>query len=269
MIGAPVTNYVYLAFGKDDRFYLEASYSIGTLLKQIDPRTARVIVFTDNPERVQSWPVICESIADDLEAMKGKTGFSFRVKICAILKCFDLHPGNVIFLDTDTFLRKSVKTIAQGIRPGVGLMDFFYHSDGLPMLAGFQTTLPDGTIYRYEKESWMYNSGVIGLHQADRRVAELALLLCDAFLAAGYRRHTLEQFAVSEAMRLCGIKIVKTKSAIIHYCRPTRRKYVHHQFAKQLRDSKKEPWQFDPISYSLAKVYWHKYRNKIMDKLSA
>ena len=84
-----MTNYIYLLYGTGNDCYIEAAYSIGTLRKRIDADTARIIVFTDQPERVKDWPVVCESIVGQLPVMFGKASFSHRAKLCAILKCLE------------------------------------------------------------------------------------------------------------------------------------------------------------------------------------
>jgi hypothetical protein len=249
-IGGNMTNYIYLLYGQQDDCYLEAAYGIGTLLKRIDAQTSRVIVFTDREEKIKKWPVICESIAPDLVAMQGPTRFIHRTKLCVILRCLDKYSGNLIYLDSDTFVAGDINLLANQLNPGTTIMDSFESKNPLPELTGFQTLLAGKIHYAYTKNSVMNNAGVIGLHRSDRRLAEEALALCDALLATGNRRHTIEQFSISETMRLADTKIIKSHGVIIHYVKA--KLYVREQVLKWIHKTGRQPWEFER-----AIPYWY------------
>src|SRR5882762_10343041 len=135
-----MTNYVYHLYGDDEIFFTEASYSIGTLRKQIDPNNSRIILFTDCPAKVRSLPVICESIAGQVDEMKGPFGFGYRVKLGCLLKCAQSYPGNIIYLDCDTIVTGPIEKTAARLENGCALM---YREERLagrfPQFEGFQT----------------------------------------------------------------------------------------------------------------------------------
>ncbi|HLP76003.1 MAG TPA: hypothetical protein VK327_03730, partial [Candidatus Paceibacterota bacterium] len=118
----PVTNYIYHLYGDDEIFLAEASYSIGVLAKLIDPKTSRIILFTDRPERMRNLPVTCDSIADEIGQMRGPSGYGYRVKLCCILKCMEKYPGNVFYLDCDTIATRPPAALAAVIQPNRGFM---------------------------------------------------------------------------------------------------------------------------------------------------
>ena len=185
-----MTNYIYLLYGNSDDSYTEAAYSIGTLRQRLAGAAARIIVFTDQPNRLKDWPVITESVADQLGVMRGKTDFSHRAKLCVIWNCFEKYSGNVIYLDSDTFVRGNIDKLAGRLTKGTAIMHAFECFNPEIGLAGFQTQLAGGMTYRFSAESQMYNAGVIGLHRDNREIVNLALALCDAILDTGSRLHT-------------------------------------------------------------------------------
>jgi len=257
---AEVTNFLYVLFGDYEPFYAEAAYSIGTLRRHMDPASSRILVFTDNPERIRSWPVTGVSIAEEVNAMKGASGFNFRVKLCCILKCLEDYPGDTVYLDSDTFFKKSPDTWKARWKSDCALM---HRRDSLALddspFKGLQLRLPDGRDYRYGPESCMFNGGVIGLHRADVAIIKTALVLCDAHLQRAGKHHICEQLAISEALRISGRKILETDDVITHYYRNSAKKYMRHQISRHITRQGREPWDFNrAIPYSYLRVQWLK-----------
>jgi hypothetical protein len=137
-----------------------------------------------------------------------------------------------------------------------------------PTFEGFQTRLPDGTLYSYGPESWMFNAGVIGIHREDAKYLKNALNICDDLLLQGRRNHVCEQFAVSEALRIAGLKILEAREWIHHYYRSSAKQYMHDHFPDYAAHLKKELWDFDrPLPYSYPRVQWHKWKRRIAGNL--
>ncbi len=247
-----MTNYVYLIYGSHEDCFLEAAYSVGTLLRQVDAGLSRVIIFTDQPEKIKGWPVVCESIAGQLADMRGKTKFIHRAKLCVILRCLELYPGNVVFLDSDTFVRGNIQSLANKLSPGRAIMDAFEAKNPFPEFAAFQTTLSDRTSYHYTKDSWMCNSGVIGIHRQDAILIRRALELCDALLATGSGQHTIEQFSVSEILRISRVEILHSQGTIVHYVKA--KPYMRQKISKIMRATQKQPWEFERLI-----PYWYPF----------
>ena len=250
-----MTNYIYLLFGSKDIFYVEAAYSIGTLLRRIDRRSSRIIVFTDQPERIKTWPVICEPIADDLEAMQSPTRYIHRPKMCVILRCLERYSGNVVYFDSDTFVSGNLEALSQKLDRGTAIMNLFEGKNPVPELAGFHTTLSGNQDYSYSRDSVMYNSGVVGLHQDHRQLVAHALELCDALQAVVPHVRTVEQFAISEMLRLADARVLSSRGVAVHYIKA--KHYVRPQIFKMMAETGKQPWEFDrsiPYWYPAIKV---------------
>lgn len=250
-----MTNYIYLLYGTGEDCYVQAAYSIGTLRKRFDPASSRIIVFTDQPGKTKDWPVICESITGELEAMRGSANFPYRPKLCVILKGFEKYPGNVIYLDSDTFISGDIAALAGRLCRGTAIMHAFECRNPFPELSGFHTTLANKMIYGYSPDSWMYNAGVIGIHHENRELVSRALELCDALLEFGSRKHTVEQFSMSETLRTSDIRILESYRIVTHYM--NHKFYIHKKISERIHKTGKPPWAFEhPIPYSYLGVYW-------------
>ncbi|MGN6554919.1 MAG: hypothetical protein ACTHLW_14525 [Verrucomicrobiota bacterium] len=260
MRNAPFTNYVYHLYGNDEIFLKEASYSISTLFRRIDPKTSRIVLFTDHPERATSLPVTCVSIADEIPAMRGQSNYCYRVKLCCILKCTQEFPGNVVYLDCDTIVARSPESLAARLQPGQGLMYLREKLQGrFHQFEGFQMRLPDGRQYRYDADSWMFNAGVVGFHSQNAGVINDALRICDELLSQKRLNHVCEQFAVSEAFRLAGINLLESHPVITHYYRSSAKRYMHHRLAR-VKQKPGEHWNLNQrIAYSYPRVQLFKW----------
>ena len=130
-----------------------------------------------------------------------------------------------------------------------------------PQFKNFQTQLPDGTKYRCGPESVMFNAGVIGVRREDSNCLKNALAICDALMFDGIKYHVCEQFAVSEALRIGGLKIIETHEAVAHYNRSSAKRYMHAQLSSRPKD---ELWKLKrPIPYSYPRVQLRKWMEKI------
>jgi hypothetical protein len=210
-------------------------------------------------------PIICESIAEEIHEMMGPTEFGYRVKLCCILKCAEQFPGNVVYLDCDTIVRGAIHEVAVNLGNDHALM---YKQERLagrfPEFVGFHMQLPDNSEYRYGPESWMFNAGVIGFHSDNIEVLKTALAMCDVLLLEGRRNHVCEQFAVSEAFRISGLKLVEVDKVIAHYNRSSAKRYMHHQMARVAAITGEELWTLDhPIPYSYPRVQLFKLKGHL------
>lgn len=265
-----MTNYIYLLHGTKEIFYTEAAYSIATLLKHIDHRSSRVIVFTDRPEKLRTWPVLCHSIASDLSAMKGPAGFVHRVKICALARCLDSYSGNAVYLDADTFIRGSQARLTKMVERIAEDTAVMYHhefnmhrkrfQDPYAKLANFEMPLADGRSYSFGANSWMHNAGVVGIHESHRGLLDITLKLCDEFLRLfGRVVHISEQLAFSEIFRTLNINVVPAEGPIIHYYRSSRRSYMREKLAQRNGEAS---WDSDNlIPYSAPRLTLFKLLN--------
>ena len=111
-------------------------------------------------------------------------------------------------------------------------MNRFLCTDPYPGLRGFGCKLPSGRIWRYDPAvAHMHNSGIIGVN-ADHVPALLdAAALIDALHERHFVAGDLEQFAVSETLRLHDAEINENDTTFVHYYRHWRKSYMEARLA--------------------------------------
>ncbi len=80
----------------------------------------------------------------------------------------------------------------------------------------------------------MFNSGLIGVTPEHVPVMEDTLAFVDALIVRARKFPTLEQFALSEVVRLNQIPIAEVRDSFLHYWQGRRRIYMANQIEKAL-----------------------------------
>ena len=82
-------------------------------------------------------------------------------------------------------------------------MNSFEKKNPFPPLSGFRCRLPHLGDYRYDAAaSVMYNSGLIGMRPEHAPVLDDTLAMIDALIGRAKKFPAIEQFALSEVLRL-------------------------------------------------------------------
>ncbi|ONH56459.1 hypothetical protein SAMN04490182_0578 [Pseudomonas cedrina] len=219
----PSHQLLYLIYGKQEVYRREAKFSILTALAQLKRGESLCIrVMTDRPQDFTGWPV--ETLALDEQTLarwQGDNGYTHRRKACAIAEGLKLA-DKTLFVDTDTLFLKSPHRVFELIAPGQYVMDEFeydwsyvckrpdylklgthLHAHGVSASNGFK----------------LYNSGLCGVCDTDTALLDTAISLIDAWTEGSFDIHTIEQVAISFAMRG---KTVRESS-----------KWVHHYYAEK------------------------------------
>lgn len=215
----PSHQLLYLIYGKQDVYRREAKFSILTALSQLKQGESLCIrVMTDRPQDFTGWPV--ETIALDEQTLaqwQGENGYLHRRKACAIAHGLTLA-DNTLFVDTDTLFLTSPHRVFELIKPGHYVMDEFeydwsyvckrpdylklgkhLHAHGVSASNGFK----------------LYNSGLCGVRASDAALLETAIGLIDEWTQGPFDIHTIEQIAISFAMR--GKTVRESKRFVHHY----------------------------------------------------
>ncbi|WP_226457701.1 hypothetical protein [Pseudomonas sp. AF03-9] len=212
---------LYLVYGEQDVYRREAKFSILTALSQLKRGESLCIrVMTDRPQDYAGWPV--ETVELDQQTLtrwQGENGYIHRRKACAIAHGVTLA-DHTLFVDTDTLFLKSPHRVFELITPGQYVMDEFEYDwsyvckrpDYLKLGEHLRAHgICAGNSFK------LYNSGLCGVRASDVPLLETAIGLIDEWTQGSFDIHTIEQIAISFAMR--GSKV----------CEAT--KFVHHFYA--------------------------------------
>ncbi|UII72830.1 hypothetical protein LVW35_06530 [Pseudomonas sp. HN11] len=217
----PSHQLLYLIYGKQDVYRREAKFSILSALSQLKQGESLCIrVMTDRPQDFIGWPV--ETIELDEQTLiqwQGGNGYLHRRKACAIAQGLTLA-DKTLFVDTDTVFLKSPHRVFELIEPGQYVMDEFEYDwsyvcerpDYLKLGKHLHTHgVSAGNSFK------LYNSGLCGVRDTDASLLETSIRLIDEWTQDSFDIHTIEQVAISFAMRGNTVREA--------------RKFVHHYYA--------------------------------------
>ncbi|WP_106804923.1 hypothetical protein [Pseudomonas sp. S5D5] len=212
---------LYLIYGNQDVYRREAKFSILTALAQLKQGESLCIrVMTDRPQDFAGWPVETVHLDEQtLAQWQGSNGYIHRRKACAIAQGLKLA-DKTLFVDTDTLFLKSPHRVFELIAPDQYVMDGFEYDwsyvcqrpDYLKLGEHLQAHgICAGNSFK------LYNSGLCGVRASDTPLLEAAIRWIDEWTQGSFDIHTIEQIAISFAMR---DKTVREAN-----------KFVHHYFA--------------------------------------
>lgn len=182
-----------------------------------------ITIFTDDPSRFEDLSARIEIISSDqLREWQGCYGYHYRRKIAAIRHALDLLGSKVALVDTDTYYLRHPGLLFDRISPGGSVMhrreahlDRCYASNLADYLMGVQLRKLDGSFWKIDANTPMWNSGVIGLEITSRPWVDEALHLTDQLCQAVSLR-TIEQFALGAVLSQT-TKLRESDEIVFHY----------------------------------------------------
>jgi hypothetical protein len=240
-----IPSFVYLDVGsrtsphlKEGEFgiEIEMQYSISTL--EADTSGChQTAIYTDRPERYGNCRAEVVDVTTVPQLDNGRWSYVYCAKPAVLLHALRKFGGTCVFLDSDTFIRPGFKNaVASMIADGALLWDLRRS----PPCSEFPDDIapcPNRASHRTSASFRVYgNSGVIGLEAGwGEPILEDALHLIGEMRARGNRVRTLEQSAIFEAVWLSGQKAIDTKPWIEHYSTNSKKRYMHWQIKKLLK----------------------------------
>lgn len=199
-------NIFYMIFGEKAVHHVQAYLSIRTFQKQLEADD-HIFVMTTHPEYYQSSGVEAIPVTDEkISEWKGEKDFFWRVKIKAIEYMAAHYPDDhLMYLDTDTILYGSLKTLKERLDQGCGMMHL---NEGHPseMMSRTLRMWKQVAGHSYGgvtlgQQHCMYNAGVVAIPKDKlAEVSQLALTLCDGMLDDDAERIVIEQYSLSIAL---------------------------------------------------------------------
>ena len=236
-------HYLYLDYGGQPKYRRELRYSLISLRAELgETAAARLVIYTDAPTVYARWPVEVVDISGQIPGWSGEGLYHHRIKPAVVLDALTRFAGPVCFVDSDSIIRPGFHAeVTQKMAPqenwsvtkAAVVMNGFELMDPFPPLKGFRTRLPHLGRYHYDvAQSWMFNSGLIGVSPVHVSVMEDTLAFIDAMIGRAKKFPTLEQFALSEVLRLSQIPVAEVKDTFLHYWQGRRRIYMANEIEK-------------------------------------
>lgn len=227
--------FAYIVYGNNEPHYLEALLSILTLID----RTAvtPILVLTEKPEKFEQLNrVITIRLTNKLKAeWLGDSQYHFKIKLLGLKFLLKNHTKKLIFLDSDTLVRKNLNSWFDKIDQTHFLMHKFEGVLGVKKfkrnyLHALNKTfkISEGESLVLTEQSPMYNSGVIGISDKSILNLDKALSLMEQ-IDRLIEWHTAEQLALGTVLNNVGkIRAVGNKH-VYHYWYKKRRRYIREQ----------------------------------------
>lgn len=244
-------NLVYQAYG-NLQIIRQSLFSIASLLNVAPDFAGKIIIYTDRSEELKKFIaqdprfVLREIQPKLIEEWSGPLRFVHRVKLKVLLDVLEQASGAIIYLDGDTIFRQHPSTLFSSISPQNSLMHVSEFELSRPegilpkkisrFVKGKVFNLPqDGPLQspqhrelKVDPNFSMWNAGVIGFDEANRKFLPRALAFTD--LAYGeYQKHVMEQLAVSVCLQELG-NVSACDDVIEHY-------WQHKGFFQQIIDA--------------------------------
>ncbi len=227
------TLFLYLAFGSRPDIPVQLKYSLFTLIQHVPSARGHIVLYTDAPHRFRHWPVELIELNRITEAHGKEITYPFLLKPLAVRHALATFGRPVLCLDTDTWVRPGFEADVFWKLESGAILNAFEKWNPYPALSGWCARLPHLGRYAYDPDrSWMYNSGLIGLKPDALRLLDDAIALIEALVDQRLGTHTLEQFAISEALRLYGVKVRECRRYVVHYHRRSLKRYVTSKLAR-------------------------------------
>jgi len=238
-------HYLYLDYGGLPKYRRELKYSLISLRQELGAEPgARIAIYTDTPAAYANWPMEVVDIGPRVREWSGGGLYPHRIKPAAVLDALRRFAGPVCFVDSDTIVKpgfhaevteKMAPQEMWSVTKTAVVMNRFELMNPFPPLKGFATRLPHLGRYHYDRaNSWMFNSGLIGASPVHVPILEDALVFIDALIGRARKFPTLEQFALSEVVRLNQIPVAEVRDSFVHYWQGRRRIYMANQIEKAL-----------------------------------
>ena len=242
-------HYLYLDYGGKAKYRRELRYSLISLKAELGAQgdqapDARIVIYTDAPTVYARWPVEVVDISAHIQAWSGEGLYHHRIKPAVVLHALKRFDTPVCFVDSDSIIRPgfhaevSAKMAPQdvwSVTKCAVVMNGFELMNPFPPLKGFRTHLPHLGRYHYDvTQSWMFNSGLIGVSPVHVPIMEDTLAYIDALIGRAKKFPTLEQLALSEVLRLSQTAVAEVKDTFLHYWQGRRRIYMANEIEKSL-----------------------------------
>ena len=218
---------VYHAYGNAANLH-KAALSMLSFFRHNALQLAEVHVYTGDAlffKNIFRQAVSCHDLPPaTVKKWRGEIDFVHRVKVEMLRDFVSNHQGNVLYLDTDTFVLSDLSEIFTRLESG----NLYMHTDegalsdkANPVMrktqkfVSHQAIPVNGVSVRLPPDTHMWNAGALGFNTKKSELLNDVLNLTDAMYPL-FPKHVVEQLAFSLYMNRNGI-VQPAKQWIYHY----------------------------------------------------
>jgi hypothetical protein len=253
----PAKTIMYLSYGSG-MHSLEAKFSLLTAFRYIPPTSQqyRYVVYTDNPRHFSDLGVELRLVSKvELQEWIGEHNYIHRRKTMAIIDALGRYPGDVAFIDCDTYFLKSPALLFKRIGPGrtcLHLLEASLDESDNHVTRKLSQALTarsfadaQGRAVTFSANPPMWNSGVVGINSEDSAIMYNALALIDD-LCKVVEVPPVEQFATGHCFAETDIS--ETEDIVFHYWDVRLKTPFHSVLPKLFMELANQPVESRPAS---------------------
>ena len=239
----PSRTIAYLSFGEGSH----TNELVHALLSAIhavrrSPGDYRLVAYTDNAAALAGLGVHVEPVSrEKLTEWSGPFNYIYRSKMFLLKHALGKFGGALVFCDTDTYFRKHPRHLFDRIGPGSTLMHVMegtpreYALTGLcRFLENHDLKMRDGGRWNVTPDTNIFNSGVIGLHEADVDLVDEVIDLIDQ-MSPHTDYFAIEQFALGICLSQ-RTRLGLAGDVVHHYWHPAQREPFQAHLTRVLHD---------------------------------
>lgn len=226
-------NYLYISFGSQ-LIHRQNLHSILSLIyHESCPTDYKIFIFTDNKSFYRHYIKKTNIIYLDLtqriiNEFRGKYDYLFRIKIMSILHVLEISKGKLLYLDGDTFFKKSPLPIFNSISKN---NTFMYQKEGKlgneliknwqcirEFIPNYQFEDLNKNIFQIKSSDFMWNAGIIAISFEDKELVSEVLNATDQYCSfVGENKYHQDQLMFSYFFQNRS-NLQESKEYIHHYC---------------------------------------------------
>lgn len=235
---------LYVVYGDDIKYQIETKLSVLSVLRHTNVPSFVIRIITDQPQAYEGWPVEVIAINQAvLRSWLADTQYHYRCKLMGIVTLLP-YAERTVFLDTDTLVTGDANQLFGYSTQEILVDKIFtqwrhYFNDAL--VGNVSQYLLKNHPKRYEHDTVLFNSGVLGLCKSDLAMLKDALVLIDELWPIDKQCRVLEQFCIA-------ISINNQKKVI-------EQRSVYHYWSKKIFFQQAGKYFFDTHGYDYKETY--------------
>jgi len=231
------TEHILIAYGHQLGYYNGAKYQIlKNWAKYYSAPDSGICVVTDTPKLFDGYPVRVLQLTDDQVkhwSLDGRAHFGIKLKSLE-WAAITSKANKIILLDTDMCWIHNPRRCVKLINEKTFVL---YRNEGHVIGSPNRSTqrfeeglmnktfLFDETCYKLSRDSQMFGSAIIGFAAQNHRFLNNAFELFKV-LTPEVKAHTVEQFALSEILRLNNLKVYAARRFVTSWSSIGRKNYA-------------------------------------------
>ncbi|MBN1604148.1 MAG: hypothetical protein JW915_21230 [Chitinispirillaceae bacterium] len=253
-----------------EKIYEEALFSILSFIHADPESLTKVVLYTDDAAYFKRYLSDCTRIMyvpldkPTITEWAGEFNFVHRIKIKMLQDAVARFSGNMIYLDTDTYIHNSLSEYFEVLQNGKMIMhlrEYHFSNHKGKHVKKYRKAFLQLPNVQLDTNFEFWNAGAIGFNTRDSDIIEKVLHISDT-LFRYCPLHTVEQLAFSYVMSMHGA-VIPIEPAVYHYWNFKEFRQVLSNYLQKYKDTGlsellRNIENINPIRLHLPKLMWER-----------